>query len=347
MKTKFLALSVAAAFAAASFSANAALENSWDFGVQGGWVHTYFDNHANVSNEDKNAFNYGVYVGYNFTDWFGLQLGYNAFQNFKIKTNGQNHTLKMFGPELSARFAYPIDDKGSDVYARVGFSWTTDHLKGSNHGADSFDPLLGVGVQYHFTRSFGGRIGYDYYFKPFDSDYAPEKKIDEGMGVLYVGLQYTIGGPTPAVAPAPAPAPQPTTERVTENHSLSAGTLFPFDGSTLSANGKKVISDVVNSSKQLQNTDFEVYGYTDRIGSDAYNQKLSEKRASAVANQLRADGLTASQIKTVQGRGKANPVTGNKCNSVKGKAALIDCLAPDRRVEVVVHGDKTVEKTAD
>jgi OOP family OmpA-OmpF porin len=343
MKTKFLALSVAAAFAAASFSANAALPDSWDFGIQGGWAHNYFDDDDNLEIEDKNAFAYGIYVGYNFTDWFGLQLGYNGFSDFKIKTNGQSHTLKMYGPELSARFAYPLDDKGSDLYARVGFAWTTDHLQSSDHGADSFDPLLGVGVQYHFTRNFAGRVGYDYYFKPFDSDYDPESDIDQGMGVLYVGLQYTIGGPSPVAAPAP----QPTTERVTENHSLSAGTLFPFDGSTLSSNGKKVISDVVNSSKELQNTDFEVYGYTDRIGSDAYNQKLSEKRATAVANELRANGLSDSQITTVQGRGKANPVTGNKCDSVKGKAALIDCLAPDRRVEVVVHGDKTVEKAAD
>ncbi|MDY6321747.1 MAG: OmpA family protein [Succinivibrio sp.] len=340
MKTKFLALSVAAALAATSFSANAALENSWDFGLKGGWAHTYFDSAKDLGIEDKNGFAYGLYIGYNFTDWFGLEAGYNGFSDFKIKTNGKNHKLKMYGPELAARFAYPLDDNGSDIYARLGFAWTTDDLSHSNHGADSFDPLLGVGVQYKFTKNFGARLGYDYYFKPFDSDYAPEKKIDEGMGVVYIGLQYSIGGP----APVAAPAPEKTTERVTENHSLSAGTLFPFDGATLSDNGKKVVADVVESSKQLDNTEFEVYGYTDRIGSDAYNQKLSEKRANAVASELQANGLNPAQIKTVEGRGKANPVTGNKCDTVKGKAKLIDCLAPDRRVEVVVTGDKTTEK---
>lgn len=343
MKTKVLALSVVAALATTSFCANAALENSWTFGVKGGWAHSYIDSENNAEMTGKNAIGYGAYVGYNFTDWFGVEAAYNGFSNFETKIEGKKHDLKIYGPEVAARFAYPLDAKGSDIFARVGLAYHTDHLTGSNHGADAWDPLLGVGVQYAFTKNFGARVGYDYYFNSFDSDYAPEKKMDGGMGFLYVGFQYTIGGPS-APAPVAAAPVAPKTERITENHSLSAGTLFPFDGSTLSANGKKVISDVVNSSKGLSNTEFEVYGYTDRIGSDAYNQKLSQKRATAVAEELRANGLNNNQIKAVEGRGKANPVTGNKCDSVKGRNAVIDCLAPDRRVEVVVSGDKTTEK---
>lgn len=342
MKTKILALSVAAALTAASFSANAALEDSWTFGVKGGWAHSYIDSKANNEMTDKNAFGYGAYVGYNFTDWFGVEAAFNGFSNFGLKdANDESHKLKIYGPEVAARFAYPLDENGSDIFARVGLAYHTDHLTNSNHGAAAWDPLVGIGAQYAFTKNFAARVGYDYYFNSFDSDYAPEKKLDGGMGFLYVGFQYTIGGPTPV---APVAAPVAKTERVTENHNLSAGTLFPFDGAVLSDNGKKVISDVVASSKELSNTEFEVYGYTDRIGSDAYNQKLSEKRANAVASELRANGLSDAQIKSVEGKGKANPVTGNKCDSVKGKQALIDCLAPDRRVEVVVSGDKTTEK---
>ncbi|MBQ4246767.1 MAG: OmpA family protein, partial [Succinivibrio sp.] len=82
---------------------------------------------------------------------------------------------------------------------------------------------------------------------------------------------------------------------------------------------------------------------TDRIGSDAYNNKLSQKRADAVAAELQNNGVTT--LKASEGRGKSNPVTGDKCNSVQGRKALIDCLAADRRVEVVVTGDTTkVEK---
>ena len=86
-----------------------------------------------------------------------------------------------------------------------------------------------------------------------------------------------------------------------------------------------------------------VVGYTDRIGSDAYNLKLSEARARTVADFLVGKGLPAGKV-AIEGRGEANPVTGTQCNSVKGKAQLISCLAPDRRVEVRVTGVQQVQQ---
>ena len=84
-----------------------------------------------------------------------------------------------------------------------------------------------------------------------------------------------------------------------------------------------------------------VLGYTDRIGSDAYNQQLSEKRAQSVVDYLVSKGIPASKI-SARGMGESNPVTGNTCDNVKARAALIDCLAPDRRVEIEVKGYKDV-----
>ncbi|STS89573.1 outer membrane protein A [Klebsiella variicola] len=82
-------------------------------------------------------------------------------------------------------------------------------------------------------------------------------------------------------------------------------------------------------------------GFTDRIGSEAYNQQLSEKRAQSVVDYLVAKGIPAGKI-SARGMGKSNPVTGNTCDNVKARAALIDCLAPDRRVEIEVKGYKEV-----
>ena len=84
-----------------------------------------------------------------------------------------------------------------------------------------------------------------------------------------------------------------------------------------------------------------VLGYTDRIGSDAYNQQLSEKRAQSVVDYLVSKGIPASKI-SARGMGESNPVTGNTCDNVKARAALIDCLGPDRRVEIEVKGYKDV-----
>ena len=177
------------------------------------------------------------------------------------------------------------------------------------------------------TASMVVRAGYDYKWHA--------TKLESGKvntGTLYLGVQFTFGAPE---APVVAPAKQ--TVHVTKKHTLEAGLLFPFDGAVLSAEGKEAVATVVSSTKDLENAEYEVYGYTDRIGSDAYNQKLSAKRANAVAQELSADGITT--IKTVEGRGKAEPVTGDKCDSVKGRDAVINCLAPDRRVEIVVNGD--------
>ncbi|WP_315496998.1 OmpA family protein, partial [Haemophilus parahaemolyticus] len=71
------------------------------------------------------------------------------------------------------------------------------------------------------------------------------------------------------------------------------------------------------------------------------NLKLSQRRAETVANYLVSKGQNAANV-TAVGYGSANPVTGNTCDAVKGRKALIACLAPDRRVEVQVQGSKEV-----
>ena len=77
-----------------------------------------------------------------------------------------------------------------------------------------------------------------------------------------------------------------------------------------------------------------VHGYTDRIGTDEYNQQLSEKRAWAVAGYLMDKGVPPYKL-TVVGRGKIAPLsTPEECKGLK-RDALIDCLQRDRRVEVV------------
>ena len=77
-----------------------------------------------------------------------------------------------------------------------------------------------------------------------------------------------------------------------------------------------------------------VVGHTNRLGSDAYNRRLSEQRAQAVKEYL-APIANAESI-TAQGLGRSDPVTGTACNSVRHIRKLRDCLQPDRRVEVSV-----------
>lgn len=138
-----------------------------------------------------------------------------------------------------------------------------------------------------------------------------------------------------APAPAPAPAPKPTAEKI----KLSADALFDFDKAVLRPEGRTKLDDLAAKSKAVKLEVILAVGHTDRMGSDSYNQKLSERRAAAVKTYLVSKGVEANRVYT-EGKGEKQPVTGMKCDNVKGRKALIDCLQPDRRVEVEVIGSK-------
>ena len=141
--------------------------------------------------------------------------------------------------------------------------------------------------------------------------------------------------PVAAAKPAPAPAPKPTADKI----KLAADALFDFDKATLKPEGRAKLDDLAAKSKQLKLEVILAVGHTDRLGSDAYNQKLSERRAAAVKTYLVSKGVEANRVYT-EGKGEKQPVTGNKCDNIKNRKALIECLQPDRRVEVEVIGSK-------
>ncbi|MBS3917171.1 MAG: OmpA family protein [Sulfuritalea sp.] len=142
--------------------------------------------------------------------------------------------------------------------------------------------------------------------------------------------------PAPAPAAAPAPTPKPAAQKVT----LAADALFDFDKAVLRPEGKAKLDDVTDKLKGMKLEVIIAVGHTDRIGSDQYNQKLSEKRAEAVKAYLVGKGVEPNRIYT-EGKGEKQPVTGDKCGkSEKKTKQLIECLQPDRRVEIEVIGTK-------
>ena len=140
-------------------------------------------------------------------------------------------------------------------------------------------------------------------------------------------------------APAPAPAPaavKPTGEKIT----VAADALFDFDKAVLRPEGKAKLDELVSKAKAVKLEVILAVGHTDRLGSDSYNQKLSEKRAASVKEYLVAKGIEANRVYT-EGKGEKQPVTGGKCGkSEKKTKSLIDCLQPDRRVDIEVIGTK-------
>jgi OOP family OmpA-OmpF porin len=120
---------------------------------------------------------------------------------------------------------------------------------------------------------------------------------------------------------------------------LSADALFDFDSAELRTAGRQSL-DVL--TEQMRGFTYEVLivgGHTDRLGSDAYNQGLSERRAATVRNYLVQSGIPANDVRAT-GYGETRPVTTlQQCQGQTG-TALIACLQPDRRVEVEVSGTR-------
>ncbi|MHB1201032.1 MAG: OmpA family protein [Polaromonas sp.] len=310
---------------------------------------------STITNDDRDSA-YKIYGGYQLNRNFAIEGGYFDLGNFgytatTVPAGTLNGNIKLRGLNLDLVGILPVTDKFS-AFGRVGLNYAQarDSFRGTgavfvanpNPSKYGTNYKVGVGLQYAFTDALAMRVEAERY------------RIDDAVGnkghidVASVGLIYRFGGKTPAPAayvaapsppPAPAPAvvaeappspvPAPPPPRF-EKYTLSATELFEFDSAQLRMPQPKLdeIASALGSSTEIN--DVVITGYTDRIGSDKYNQKLSERRALSVKNYLTSKGIAASRL-NAQGRGEANPVV--VCTDKK-RADLIKCLEPNRRVEV-------------
>jgi OmpA-OmpF porin, OOP family len=133
--------------------------------------------------------------------------------------------------------------------------------------------------------------------------------------------------PPPAPpAPAPAAAPKPAAQKVT----YAADTFFDFDKSVIKPEGKAKLDDLVAKTKGIALEVIIAVGHTDNIGSVAYNQGLSERRANAVKDYLVSKGIEKNRVYT-EGKGLKQPIASN--STAEGRAK-------NRRTEIEVVGTR-------
>lgn len=182
------------------------------------------------------------------------------------------------------------------------------------------------------------------------ADWTPDKAAapcDTVPRAAAAPVPYVAEAPKPEPAPAPlaaAPAPAPT---VLEKITLNTDVLFEFNKAELRPSGQQKLDDLATKAKDANVDRIVLTGHADRIGSEQYNQELSEKRAQAVADYLQSKGIDNSKLQ-VAGKGESEPVTGSDCAKL-GKdnnknPKLIACLQPDRRVDAELLGSR--EQTA-
>ncbi|KGP45565.1 porin OmpA [Morganella morganii] len=341
MKKTAIAVAVAVA-AFASVAQAAPKDNTWYTGGKLGW--SQYQNTGtelgNTGPTHKDQLGAGLYAGYQHNQYMGFELGYDWLGRMPYKGDGNNGAFKAQGVQLTTKLSYPVMDD-LDVYTRLGAmvwradataSYNGDRIKDNDTGVS---PVFALGTEYAITRDIAARVEYQWINNIGDKETVGARP-DNGM--LSVGVAYRFGQDevaAPVAEPAPVVAPVVENKRFT----LRSDVLFNFNKSTLKAEGQEALNQLFNELASIDPTQGNVLviGYTDRIGSQNYNLPLSQKRAQSVVDYLVAKGIPAGSIRA-EGRGKEDPVTGNKCDNIKQRAALIECLAPDRRVEIEIQG---------
>jgi OOP family OmpA-OmpF porin len=311
---------------------------------------------TSISDRDRDT-GYRLYGGYQFNRYWAVEGGYFDLGKFgytanTVPTGSLVGDIRIKGLNLDLVGTLPLSERFS-LLGRVGANYadTSDAFTGTgavrvinpNPSKRDTNYKFGLGVQYAFNDALALRVEAERY------------RINDAVGnnghvdVASIGLVYSFGGkpmapayhaapsqpmreivavapPAPEPAPLPPPAPAPRFEK----YSLSATELFAFDSAQLRMPQPKLdeIASALKGDAGVR--DVAIIGYTDRLGSNGYNQKLSEQRARAVKSYLVSNGVDTNRL-GAQGRGEANPIV--NCTNKK-RADLIQCLEPNRRVEI-------------
>ncbi|MEG0009224.1 MAG: porin OmpA [Aeromonas sp.] len=343
MKKTLITLLVSGLLAANAQAAGQ--DNTWYGGAKLGWSNFYGVDESNTisaTDEDNDEVGAGLFGGYQINQNLGIELGYDYLGKYKYSGTRNaaafSDSVEAQLAQLTLKLGFPVTES-LDLYGRVGggYGWTSsDALDNDSRGI-----FVGaLGAEYALNLDWAARLEYQY-STPYGSREDTGLRMDNGL--LSLAAVYRFGQVAPALpVAAPAPAPEPVV--VDKQFTLSSDVLFDFNKATLKPAAGQALDTLYSQIEEARPKDGSatVIGYTDRIGSDAYNQKLSEQRAQTVANYLIGKGLPAGKV-NVEGHGKNNPVTGESCTS-KSKRELIVCLAPDRRVEVKVQGVSEVQQ---
>jgi OmpA-OmpF porin, OOP family len=334
-----------------------------------------------ITTSDERRTGYKVFGGYQMNRYFGVEAGYfnlgkSTFESTTVPAGTLNGQLRAEGFNLDLVGTAPLSENFS-LIGRIGaqnaktrgtFAGTgaalvanpTPSRRETNYKA-------GVGMQYAVTSSMllraeveryrindavGEKAGVNLFSlslvfplgrtstaRATPVAYVPPAPMPVAPPPAPVAIAETMPVPVPVPAPvaAPAPPPPPPVKRV----SFAAETLFGFDRADLRPAGNVSLD---NFLKELESTKYDsinVIGHTDRLGTAAYNQSLSEQRANAVKNYLVNNGkLDASKV-TAAGKGETTALTNAAdCKGNKASVKLIVCLQPDRRVDLDVNGTR-------
>ncbi|HIF9106960.1 TPA: OmpA family protein [Photobacterium damselae] len=311
-----------------SAAANAATDNPFYAGARIG-ASIYDTGSNSYSVDDKNLAG-GAFLGYQIAPWFAVEAGYTHLGS-ATRTEGPATGAKFRtqGADIVGKYSYAINDK-IDVFGKLGAYYYDVHTKNladtKDHG---WAGTAGVGAEYYLTNNLSTAVEYQYY-----NDVA-------GADIHFAGvsLAYHWGAPAPVVA-EPVYVDQVSVETLEE---LKLAVPFAFDSTELSAGDRAKLAPFEQRLQAQDAAQIYVVGYTDSRGSEAYNQKLSVKRADAVAEALRSVmNVDGSRI-IAEGRGESNPVASNDTAEGRAQNRRVEIISPSIDVETVTQVEQATE----
>ncbi|SEM98167.1 OmpA-OmpF porin, OOP family [Pseudomonas sp. ok272] len=281
----------------------------------------YNDSVKNV----EDGYQPGASIGYFLTDDVSVNLTYG--QDDHTRSNNGTGNQKLGGDQFGLNSQYHFGTVGDAIrpYVQGGVkhgSLTNVAADGHTGRDQSTFLTAGAGAKWYITDNLFARAG-------VEADY----KLDNGKWdyIPSVGLGLNFGGSGGKVAPAPvvpAPAPEPVAEEpVAEVVKVELDVKFDFDKATVKQNSLSDVRNLADFMKQYPQTTTVVAGHTDSVGPDAYNMKLSQRRANAVKEVLVKDGIAPNRLEA-RGFGETQPIADNATEAGR---------AMNRRVEAAVE----------
>lgn len=308
---------------------------------------------GNFRGQVDTGFLISPYAGYMLNDYFGLQAG-PSFYFFSEEgdlnptrraNTGDNGTGReattMFGVNAGPRLQYPWEtDWGTFVpFVHVAGSYyvgTSGRISQSAPGA-----FAGGGITYRLTDqlSLGGFARFEYAFmapRPpkLDPGQVPEEIDSDDIRWTSFGfaLNYEFPQPEPApvAEPIAAPPPPPPAQQLpppTRKKIVLRSVYFEFNRSNISPDAAPVLDEAAGLLRDEGDINIVAEGHTDNIGSDAYNERLGDRRSKSVRAYLINRGIQPRRIRT-ETYGESRPVATN--DTAEGRAQ-------NRRVELRVE----------